>query len=295
MTTFNDLVNSVDMYLSGYGMRSNALTHLTQDVTSTATQLTVSSAESIGKGVVEIGDELIWADNADRQSGVLKIPPYGRGFQGTTPASHTAGTMVSVNPIYTRKAIKSAINDTIRTCGISGVGYHVFTSTPATNTYALPNEVDDVLSVTYKSVGPNGEWPAVKAWNFDASANASDRNSTKTITIKSFIDPGAEVQVVYSFDPEELVNASDDFEATTGLDLQAQDVIVFGAAWRLLSFVPSSRLQYVTPESNVQAGSIDVSSGTNVVKYVYALYQQRLAEEKERFIRKYSKRIHYTK
>lgn len=294
MTTFNDLVDEVQMYLSGFGMRSNALTHLTQNATASDTQIKVSSAESIGKGTVEIDDELIWVDVADRTTGVLTIPPYGRGFQRTTAGAHTAGTMVTINPIYTRHAIKIALNDTIRTCGLNGVGYYAFTSSPATNTYSLPDSVDDVLSVTYKSVGPSGEWPAVKSWRFDSSANASDRNSTKTITIKSFIDPGAEVQVVYSFDPDVLETNNDDFEMSTGLDEQAKDVIVYGAAWRLLSFVPSSRVQYVTPESNAQQGAIDVNSGTNIAKYVYALYQQRLAEEKERFVRKYAKRIHYT-
>lgn len=294
MTTFNDLVDEVQMYLSGFGMRSNALTHLTQDVTAAATQVSVSSAESIGKGIIEVDDELIWVDSADRTTGTLSVPPYGRGFQRTTAGIHTAGTMVTINPIYTRKAIKSAINDTIGTCGLNGVGYHSFTTSPAISTYSLPDVVDDVLSVTYKAVGPTGEWPNVKAWRFDSSANASDRNSTKTITIKSFIDPSAEVQVVYSFDPERLESGSDDYESTTGLDEMTKDVIIFGAAYRLLSFVPAARIQYVTPESDVQAGNVTVDSGTNIAKYVYALYQQRLAEEKERFVRKYAKRIHYT-
>lgn len=295
MSTFSELVDEVLMHLSGYGMRNSALTHLTQAASSSATQLTVNSAESIGKGVIEIGDEQIWVDSADRTTGVLAVPPYGRGFNRTTAASHSSGDMVTVNPQYSRQVVKKALNDTIRTCGLNGVGYHTFAYSPSVTTYSLPEEVDDVLSVSFQAIGPSQEWVPVRNWRFDSTANASALNSTKSLTLGSAVDIGATVQIAYSFDPEELDAATDDFESVTGLDVKAQDVIILGAAYRLLSFIDPGRSQYVTPESDLQSGNVPAGSGTNVAKYVYALYQQRLAEEKQRFVSKYSKRVHYTK
>lgn len=296
MATFNDMVDEVSLHLSGYGMRNEALTHLNSAINTTATQLTVGSAESVGKGLIEIDDELMWVDSFDRTASTVTIAPFGRGYNGSTAATHAINTKVVINPVFTRKAIKTAINDTIQAVGaqIYGIGTTTFTSSVAVNTYALPANLDTILSVSFQAIGPTKEWVPVRGFRLDKAANVSDFGSSNTITINSFVDPSATVQVTYTFDPEVMESNTDDFEATTGLPASCKDVIVLGAAYRLLSFVDPGRLNYMSAEANSQSTAVPYGSGTNTAKYVYALFTQRLQEEVVKLQAKFPVRVHYT-
>lgn len=297
MATLNDLVDETLQHLAGYSMRQDALTHVkTSDISATDLTINVDSAESVGKGLIEIGDELIWVNAFNRNTGILTIPPYGRGYMGTNATSHKINDMITVNPTFPRHMIRKAINDTILAVGsqLFGVNTYTFTYSPAVTTYSLPDEVDGILAVSFQAIGPTKEWVPVRGWRLDKMANPSALNSSKSITLLSAIDPGVTVQVVYTFDPEPLESSSDDFGAVTGLPDSCKDVVVLGAAYRLLSFVDPGRLTYVTPEADVQGGRIGFGSGTNVARYVFALFQQRLQEETARLHGKYPVRVHYT-
>ena len=58
-TTYANLVDEITLNLSGYTLRQDRTTHLTADVTSSGLSLSLGSTTNIGKGVVEIDDELI--------------------------------------------------------------------------------------------------------------------------------------------------------------------------------------------------------------------------------------------
>lgn len=296
MATLNDLVNETLQHLSGYSMRQDALTHLTVSATSTDTNITVFNAESVGKGMIEIDDELIWVDSANRSTGVLTIPPYGRGYLGSTAQAHDNNSKVTVNPTFTRFMVRKALNDTLLAVSdkLFGVGSFTFNYSPAITTYSLPDNVESVLAVSFQAIGPTKEWVPVRGWRLDKMANPSAFNSNKSITLLSLVDPGATVQVTYTFDPDILESGSDDFSSITGLPDSCKDVVVLGAVYRLLSMVEPGKLTYVTPEADMQSGRIGYGSGTNVAKYVYALYQQRLMEESSKLLGKFPVRVHYT-
>ena len=296
MATFNEMVDEVSLHLSGYGMRNEALTHITGAITSTTKQLSVGSAESVGKGLIEIDDELMWVDSFDRTANTVTVAPYGRGYNGTTAVGHTTQTKVVINPVFTRKAIKTAINDTILSVGsqLFGVTSTSFTSSVAVSTYALPTNLDNIISVSFEAIGPTKEWVPIRGYRLDKAANVSEFGSSNTITINSFVDPSSTIQVTYSFDPDILEIDSDDFESVTGLPASCKDVIILGAAYRLLSFVDPGRLNYMSAEANSQGQTIPYGSGTNTAKYVYALFQQRLKEESDKLLSKFPVRVHYT-
>lgn len=296
MATLNDMVDEVSLHLSSYGMRNDAVTHITANVTSSATTATLYSTDSVGRGLIEIDDELIWVDAVDRNTGTITIPPYGRGYKGSTAASHTSGTMVTLNPTYSRKAIKTAINDTIRAVfpQLYGVSKYTFTYSPAVTTYSLPSSVESIIAISFEAIGATKEWVPVRGWRQDATSNVSAFNSTNSVTITSFVDPGATVQVAYTMEPEPLESNSDEFADTTGLPESAKDVIVLGAAYRLLSTVDPNRLSFSNAEAESQSSQIQFGSGTNTAKYIYALYQQRLAEEASKLVGKFPVRVHYT-
>ena len=87
-TTYAELINEITLNLSGYTMRQERMTHLTEDMTSTGLTMKLRDVANIGKGIVEIGEELIWIDTYDRNSNTATIAPYGRGYQGTTASPH---------------------------------------------------------------------------------------------------------------------------------------------------------------------------------------------------------------
>ena len=296
MATLKNMVDDIVLRLAGYGMRQDNQTYLDTAITADARSFKVGSAESMGKGQIEIGDELIWVDSFDRTSGLLTIPPYGRGYNGTEASSHAIHSKVTVNPTFTRAAIKNEINNTILAVYpfLYAISKTQFTYLAAVNTYALPPEVKSVLQVTWQSIGPSKEWIPVRKWRSDSMASEEAFNSSNSITVNSAIIPGRTVQVTYMHEPTILEDDDDDFELVSGLPESARDVIILGACYRLLSFIEPSRLSFSSPEADTQSGRIQYGSGTNVVKYIYALYQQRLQDEANKLLDRFPVRVHYT-
>jgi hypothetical protein len=297
MTTFKELVDEVSLNLQGFTLRQDRSTHLTQNATSSATTLSVASVENIGKGIVQIDDELVWIDSFDRTAGTLTIPPYGRGYLGSTKTAHDAGDQVIISPTFPRYNIKKAINDTVRAVfpTIFGTGVTTFEFNPAQTTYALPTDVDTVLGLSWSSVGPSQEWVPIRSWRVDSMSNVDAFDSHYSISIYDNVMPGRTVQVYYSKEPDTFEIDSDDFEITTGLPISCKDVIVYGAAYRLSSMVDPGRLTFTSPEADIQSTRIQYGAATNASRYLLALYQQRLDEESRKLSGRFPIRVHYTR
>lgn len=297
MATLNNLIDEVQMRLSGYTNRQDRVTYITEDVAYDALSIPVNSTENIGRGIVEIGNELMWVDAVDRSGGTLTIAPFGRGYLGTTASNHTVNSKLTVAPTYPRHAIKNAVNDAIVGVfpDIYGSGVYTFDYVPAVLTYAVPNDVEDVVAVTFETIGATKAWAPIRSWEVDKNANVAAFNSSRSITLFGAVHPGATVQVVYSKQPTPLEYYTDDFEIVSGLDINAKELIVLGATYRMLSSVDPSVLNYVTPESNTQLGKVPAGSGTNMSKYVFALYQQELQNQVRRLKKRFPARVHRTR
>lgn len=297
MPTFKEMVDEVILNLQGFTLRQDRSTHLTANITSSATSITVASADNIAKGMIQIDDELIWVDSYNKTTGILTIPPYGRGYLGTTKSSHTSGTQVIVKPTYPRFNVKKAINDTIRAVGetIFSTGTYTFTYNPSQVTYSLPNDVEKILAVAWQSIGPTEEWYPIRSWRVDPMANTTEFNSNFSISIYENIVPGRTVQVFYTTNPDTFEIDQDDYEDVTGLPLSCKDVIIYGAAYRMASMIDPGRLTLTSPEADIQASRIQYGAGTNAARYLLALYQQRLDEESKKLRDRYPIRVHFTR
>ena len=298
MTTFNDMVDEVLLNLAGYTMRQDRLTYLTSAMTSTTgLSIPIASVDNVARGLVEIDEELLFVDSVNRPASTLTIAPFGRGYQGTTAATHAINAKVTIAPTFPRIAVKKAINDTIRAASTQlwVLGNHTFTYSPAQNTYSVPEEVDDVLAVSYSTIGATKEWAPIRSWRLDTMANTGAFTSGKTISLYSGVEPGRTVQITYTKDPQVLVNNSDNFSTVTGLPDTAKDVIIYGAAYRLISFVDPSRLTFTSAEADEADRTKPIGSGSNAARFLFSLYQQRLQEEADRLKTKYPIRVHYTR
>ena len=283
MATFGQMTDEVARKLAGFTLRQDRQTHLTVAVNSTATSITVASAQNISTGIIQIDDELIYVDSYDRSNGVLGIPPYGRGYNGTSAATHQNGARVIISPTFPYVDIKGAINETIEATfpDLFTTATHTFSYSTAKSAYALPDEAETIYSVSYETTGPSKEWLPIRSYRIDSMANVDAINSKNSISLYSGIEPGRTVQVSYSAAPAVMDSDDDDFEIVTGLPSSCKDVIVLGAAARLASFVDPGRLTFGSAESDQQSqiAGRAYGAGTNTSKYLLALYDKRLAEE----------------
>jgi len=315
MTTLLDMINEVSMNLSGYTLQQDRATHITADVAATASTiaapitLSLASTDSVGKGVVEIDEELFWVDNYDRVGNTATIAPYGRAYLGTTLAAHTAGTKVTIAPTFPRFTIKRAINDTISAIGSSifAANTTTITSNSAVSAFRLPSgtsttlSIRGILAVAYQALGASKEWIPIRNYRFDGNANTTAFTSGQTLSIYDYIPSGRTVQVVYSTNPvpfsdlstTALTNAQV-FETISGLPVSCKDLVILGATYRLLSNLDPARASMVSPQADETDSKRPYGSSQSLTKQVYALFNQRLNEEIKKQQDKYPIRVHYS-
>jgi hypothetical protein len=296
MATFGDMINEVKQSLNGYTLNQERISYLNIAIDNNDLILSLGDPSSLVKGIIEVEDELMYTTSFDKNAGTLSVAPgFGRGYQGTTPAAHSQYAQVIVNPMFPRQAIKRAINDTIITCGLEVLGTYTFNYSPARNTYALPDDVKIVLAVSYSTIGASKEWAPIRAWRHDKSANIEEFDSTQTISLYSGVEAGRTVQVTYLQKPVPMVSPANDFSAVTGLDDTTRDMIIWGACYRLASYIDAGRLNLTSAEADLANSKVPLTAGTAAARYFYANYQQRLLEEKQRQQEDYPIRTHYTR
>jgi hypothetical protein len=300
MSTLNDMVSEIRSNLQGYTLRQDRISYVANaaGLTTTSTAITIGSTANLAKGIIEIDDELIFIDSFNKATSTLNvIPGFGRGYQGTSPAPHSLNAQVTLAPTFPRVSIKKAINDTINALypNIWAVSSYTFTFNASVTTYALPDDVLDVLFISWQTTGSSQEWLPINRWRLDKMANAATFNSNATLSIYDNVQPGRTVQVWYSTTANTLDANTDDFADVTGLPQSCQDVVTLGASYKLLSFLDAGRINLTSAEADNADSKIPTTAGVSASRYILALYQQRLNEEALKLKDKYPIRIHYTK
>jgi len=307
VTTFKDLVDEVVIRVSGYTQRQDQATYLMQAVTDTAASDTYSTADpyyqikvqdgtSLSRGMIEIDDELIWIDNFDQVNNIGYVSPDGRGYRGTMVSEHKSGTRVTINPSYPRSVVQKEINNAITGVypDLFGVYYTTFPFVAARNTYPLPSEALNVLACSWQTIGPSKEWLPVRRWRIDKTANIASFSTARTLSVYDGIVPGRTVQVIYSKKPTELYLNSDDF-TDSGLDESTRETIILGASYRIAAYLDAPRVTGMSVEADALDQSNPSGAGTQVSRYLFAQYKERLLVEIRRQEELYPPRVHYTR
>jgi hypothetical protein len=305
MPTLTNMIDEVAVNLSGYTFQQDRATYLTTAVSTTTSSsasplvLQLGSTDSVGKGVIEIDEELLWVDSFDRVANTATVAPFGRGYLGTTAATHTLDTKVTISPTFPRFNIKRAINDTIRALGanIFAVKTTTFTFNSAVSTYAFNNlNIKNILSVTWQDIGPSKEWVPLRRWDFDSLASTTAFGAgAQTITLGEAPVSGRTVKVVYATDPSPFTTNAEDYATVTGLPESTRDVVVMGAAYRLLAFLDPARASQVSPQADETDSKRPYGASQSATKQLYALYTQRLDEETKAQQQNYPVKVHYSR
>ena len=309
-TTLTNMIDEVLVNLAGYTFQQDRSTYLKTAVSTTTstiaspTILSLGSTDSVGKGILEIDEELLWVDNFDRVSNTATVSPYGRGYLGTTAATHAAESKVTISPTFPRFSVKRAINDTIRSLGSSifSVKSTTFTFNAAVSTYAFADlNIKNILTISWQSIGPSKEWIPVRRWDFDSSANpeafgyTTGTNIVQTVTLGEAPISGRTVKIVYATDPAAFTTNSEVYSTQTGLPESTRDVVVLGASYRLLSFLDPARAAQVSPQADETDSKRPFGASQTATKQLYALYTQRLNEETKAQQQNYPPRVHYSR
>lgn len=298
------LMDEVSYNLSGYTLQQDRATHLTANVSSTTstiaspTILQLGSTENIGKGTIEIGEELLWVDSYDRVGNTATISPYGRGYQGTTAGTHTAGDKVTISPTFPRSAIKRALNDTVKAMSsvLYSVGRTEFTYQVPKNTYGFNNlGIRNILSLSWQSTGPTKEWIPIRHWDWDVAADETVFGAgAQTITIGDYITPGRRVKVIYAKDPD-YFDSDTQTLSDLGYQESTKDVVVLGACYRLMQFIDPARASMTSPQADETDSKRPYGSTSGITKQLFQMYKQRLDEEIIEQQRHYPIRVHYAR
>lgn len=305
MTTLSQMIDEVLINLSGYTYQQDRSTYLTAPVTTLTSPstspliLSLASTDNIGKGIVEIDEELMWVSSFDRVGNTAIIAPYGRGYLGTAPATHTAEAKVTISPVFPRYVVKKAINDTIQAVGsqLLAVKQTSFTFNAAVTTYEFENlNIENILTMMWQDIGPSKEWIRIRRWDFDPLADTATWGSgSQTVTIRDYVTPGRTIKVMYTTRPNTLDSSSDVFTTETGYSESVKDVVILGSVYRLLAYLDPARASQVSPQADEIDAKRPFGSANSAARQIYALFQQRLREEIAAQQGQYPPRVHYSR
>ena len=305
MPTLESMIDEVLINLAGYTYQQDRATYITDNVTADSSTianpviLQLASTDNIGKGTIEIDEELIWLDSFDRVSNTATVPPWGRGYLGTTTSAHTAGAKVTITPTFPRYVVKKALNDTIAAFGsnIFAVKTTTFVFNAAQTTYAFNNlNINNIMTIMWQDIGPSEEWFPIRRWSWDSIASDTAFGAgAQTVTIGDYVQPGRTVKVVYATDPVAFTSNSQDYATQTGLPNSTRDVAILGASYRLLTYLDPARAAQVSPQADETDSKRPFGASQSATKQLYALYTQRLNEETARQQSQYPIRVHYSR
>lgn len=273
--TYSSLIDEVITSLQGYGVDNDAVCTLTSSMDEAETVFTVDDSDVIGTGLIEIDEEIMYVSSADQ--GTVNIYPWGRGYKGTVAAAHNAFSLLSVSPTWPRAVVAREVNNVIRAVypDLYAVNTFDVTASPTQWQYSLPADVDRVLSVEWRWQTSVDGWMPIHGWEMVYSANVTDFGTGKMLAINEPLPTGTRIHITYAAPPSLLTDPGDLF-TSTGLDPSCRDVIVYGAAYRLLPWQDTGRIPVETVSSDVQDSLKPVGNAISLSKELRNMYQLAL-------------------
>lgn len=299
MATLNQLTEQTLGEVNSYVKNQESVTVITSAATAEDLTMLVDDSTALSKGIVEINDELIYLKKVISASGSIQVlgvsgNSIGRGWRGTTAASHATGSVVRNNPIFPRTQVKRAILETIKGMTFPCVTYHSFTFDGSDYSYIMPDSLQDVTGISWDLPDSTGVWQIIKNYRIDKNYYDTTTASIKTaLILKESPMPGRTVNVQYTKFPTII---TDDQELTvSGLPSSCEDVVRLGAMYRLLSTVDPGKVTATTVSADVLDQPVAAGASTSTAKYIFQLYTVRLQEEIAKQQDKFLNTIQYTR
>lgn len=299
MTTFADLVDEVSAELHGMTEDLEQATFLTAEIGAADLTLQVDDASQLSRGLIEIGDELLWVTRIDPQNNNVTVAPFGRGYRGSGALTHAKNTAIVDNPRFPRASIKQKIQQTL-----SEIYPEIFvvktdessTVNPVQFAYPVPADCDTIITLGWKTIGPSQVWEPIRRYDLNTKANTATFPTGRCVNIGDRMVPGQTIRLTYIARPGTLTSATDTLDST-GLDDNVRDILVYGACYRLVAGLEIARLQNTTVVQGYDKTTYVGSTGAATAgsKYYLGIFQERLANERARLLQIYPSFTHLSR
>lgn len=289
--TYASVVDEIVGGLQAYTLMPDNMTVLTAPVGPTDDRLRVEDASVMARGVVEVGNELIYVKSVDQAGSELATNSVWRGHKGTLAEAHASGTTVTYQPTYPRSVVRREVNNVLASIypQVYGIGALEFTGSTTSPHVQLPANAERIVDVRVKRDTITG-WERVREW--DATYHAPAEFATGvTLDLYGYVSAGYSVQVLYAIAPQPLVNDDDPFTAT-GLPLSAKDIVVFGVQWRLAQLLDLARLPVATAEADEMDANKQTGAAVQIANTFYKLHQAAVDRERSALNVQYPARSH---
>lgn len=287
MTTCKDILDEINAQLHGWGSSSDRVTSLTNSLNDSDLTFTVNAtfgqSQGISPGVVEIDGEQLYVTKVDAPTGIVTLDPgFGRGYNGTTPATHAAGARIVTRPRFPRFNLLKQVNQILGSVYPQLFATQTWTGsvTYPTDTYTISPLPMVVLDVQWQD--PFGNWQKCQGYSLDAF--------DQTLRLASDAMVGRPLRVLYGVEPTQFTSEAQDF-TITGLPATCVDVVTLGAVAKLVPGLDISRAQLTSVEQSDRSRVVPPSAGVTVARYLMAEYQERLANEARALRKRYKPTI----
>jgi hypothetical protein len=284
MTTRSELLEGIRSSLHSYTGVHERVTSLASSMTDVATTAELTEVEGAKRGIVEIDDEMLYATSVSGQT--LQLPPFGRGYRGSTAAAHDAGAMVTFDPAFPRFEIGRVVDEVV--AGLFPALYQVkettFEGQSIDRSHALPSDLEQILRVETKwDQDPEDYWHPIV--NFELEKGTTDQ----ILNLYEGSLPGWDIRVVYV---ARFGALSTDFD-TAGIPESYRDLIIYGVTSRMIRFLEPARLQLNSVENVSRANVVQAGSADRTATQLFALHQQRVAEERRLLLERFPLRPNF--
>lgn len=271
--TVNRIVDEVLDAMHGYVRDQNQVTETTSVLSDSGTSVVVAEKNQVSRGLVEIDDELVYVKSV-ATDGTASIFTWGRGQSGTTASAHSVGAPVRMAPLYPRQRVRDQIFAILREIHpdiAPIVDTSIDVNIVRTN-YPMPEDCYHILQVQWNPPGPSGMWKNVRRWRQNKIGSGVE------LELLGPAWPGPDrCRIMYMKNLPTTLTANQDL-AAYGYPQDIHGVLVLGACSRLLAYTEPARLQMQSVTAAAQSEFVPAGASTNLAKFVYGLYQQRLQE-----------------
>jgi hypothetical protein len=286
-TTAQIITRTQRQLLSGVVEERNKLS---ATITATATSCVLTyDLGSVRQGsVIEIGSEQVYVWDVIEVSKTLTIE---RGFNGTTAAAHTGGSVCTINPRFPRNQILEAVNDELADLsspvnGLFQVKNLDLTYNSSNRQMNLPGALDiiDLIDVRYRYRAD--DYKQVSSYKLLRNMPTKDFGSTFGLQIDSDVSNG-DIRITYKAPFGRVVAEADDIQNISGFPVVAEDILVIGSQIRLMA--PREVKRNFTESQGDTRRSDEVPSGAvaNSITNLLRMRRDRITAEAQRLARLY--------
>lgn len=288
MSTIAQVINRTQrQLLSGVVEERNKLSgNLTASATSVT--FTYELAGVRNGSVVEIDSEqmYVWSVIDATKTAVVE-----RGFNGTTAAAHTSGTVVIINPRFPRSQILEAINDEM--ADLSSPMHGLFQIKVLDLNYNgsdrqlnLPAVATVIDLIEVRSRYKSDDYQQVRAVKLLRDMPTKDFGSGMALQLDQDIRQG-DMRITYKAPFTKATTESDNIQNICGYPEPAEDILVIGAQIRLMT--PREIKRNFTESQGDTRRSDEVPPGAvgNSITNLLRMRRDRITAEAARLTRQY--------